>query len=40
MVSRLRVLNMPRSVACAGNVMRSVVETYFAPNQTVVCMSL
>jgi hypothetical protein len=35
MVSRMRVLGMPRSVACAENVMRSIVETYFAPNRTV-----
>jgi hypothetical protein len=35
MVSRLRVLNMPRSVACAEIVMRSIIETYFAPNRTV-----
>ena len=35
LVSRLRVLNMPRSVACAEIVMRSIVETYFAPNRTV-----
>jgi len=35
MVSRMRVLNMPRSVLCADNVMRSIVETYFAPNRTM-----
>jgi hypothetical protein len=35
MVSRLRVLNMPRSVVCAENVMRLIVETYFSPNRTV-----
>jgi hypothetical protein len=35
MVSRMRVLGMPRSVACADKVMRSIVDTYFAPNQTV-----
>jgi hypothetical protein len=35
MVSRLRVLSMPRSVACADIVMRTIVNTYFAPNQTV-----
>jgi hypothetical protein len=35
MVSRMRVLGMPRSVACAENVMRSIVETYFAPNRTI-----
>ena len=35
MVSRMRVLNMPRSVACTDNVMRSIIETYFTPNRTV-----
>jgi hypothetical protein len=35
MVSRLRVLSMPRSVACADIVMRTIVDTYFAPNQTI-----
>jgi hypothetical protein len=35
MVSRMRVLSMPRSVACADIVMRTIVDTYFAPNQTV-----
>jgi hypothetical protein len=35
LVSRLRVLNMPRSVACAEIVMRSIVETYSTPNRTV-----
>ena len=35
MVSRMRVLTMPRSVMCAEKVMGSIVETYFAPNRTV-----
>ena len=35
MVSRMRVLTMPRSVACAERVMDSIIETYFAPNRTV-----
>ena len=35
MVSRMRVLGMPRSVACAEIVMQSIIETYFAPNRTV-----
>jgi hypothetical protein len=34
-VSRMRVLNMPRSVACADNVMGAIIDTYFEPNQTV-----
>ena len=35
MVSRMRVLTMPRSVACADMVLHSIIETYFAPNWTV-----
>ena len=35
MVSRMRVLSMPRSVVCADKVMNSIIETYFAPNRTV-----
>jgi hypothetical protein len=35
MVSRMRVLTMPRSVACAEKVMDSIIETYFAPNRTI-----
>ena len=35
MVSRMRVLSMPRSVMCADKVMDSIIETYFAPNRTV-----
>ncbi len=35
MVSRMRVLSMPRSVVCADKVMDSIIETYFAPNRTV-----
>jgi hypothetical protein len=35
MVARMRVLSMPKAVACADIVMRSIIETYFAPNRTV-----
>ena len=35
MVSRMRVLNMPRSVVRADEVMRSILDTYFAPNRTI-----
>ena len=35
MVSRMRVLNLPRSVICAERVMRSILDTYFAPNRTI-----
>jgi hypothetical protein len=35
MVSRMRVLGMPKSVACADKVMQSIVDTYFTPNRTL-----
>jgi hypothetical protein len=35
LVSRMRVLNMPKSVVRADEVMRSILDTYFAPNRTV-----
>jgi hypothetical protein len=35
MVSRTRVLGMSKTAACVDVVMRSIVETYYAPNQTV-----
>jgi hypothetical protein len=35
MVSRMRVLSSPRTVACADNLMRATVDTYFAPNKTI-----
>ena len=35
MVSRMRVLCSPKTAACADTVMRTTIETYFAPNKTV-----
>ena len=35
MVSRMRVLSMPRSAACADRVMRATLDTYFEPNRTL-----
>jgi len=35
MVSRMRVLGMSKTTVCADTVMRSIVETYHAPNRTV-----
>jgi hypothetical protein len=35
MVSRMRVLGMSKTTACADLVMRAIVETYYAPNRTV-----
>jgi hypothetical protein len=36
MVNRMRALGMSRSTACADDVMVSIIETYSAPNRTVV----
>jgi hypothetical protein len=35
MISRMRVLFFPGTVACAEKVVRAVVDTYFAPNKTI-----
>jgi hypothetical protein len=35
MVSRMRALGMSKTTVCADIVMRSIVETYSAPNRTV-----
>jgi hypothetical protein len=35
MISRMRVISRPETIACADKVMRIVVETYLAPNKTV-----
>ena len=35
MVSRMRVLGMPRSIECAEKMMKAVIEAYFAPNRTL-----
>jgi len=35
MISRMRVLSAPRTIACADKLMVTIVETYFAPNRSV-----
>ena len=35
MVSRMRVMCWPRTVACADQVVRATIDTYFAPNMTM-----
>jgi protein-disulfide isomerase-like protein with CxxC motif len=35
LVSRMRVRSSPQIVACADNVMRIILDTYFAPNKTI-----
>jgi hypothetical protein len=36
MISRMRVLAFPRTVDCAEKTMRAVMDTYLAPNRTVL----
>jgi hypothetical protein len=35
MISRMRVLSSPRTVACADKTMDGIIGAYFAPNKTV-----
>ena len=35
MISRMRVLCLPRTIVCAESIMDVTVDTYFAPNKTV-----
>jgi hypothetical protein len=35
LISRMRVVSEPRTVACADKVMLSIIDTFFSPNQSV-----
>jgi hypothetical protein len=35
MISRMRVLSSPRTVACAQMIIEATIDTYFAPNKTI-----
>ena len=35
MISRMRVLSTPRTIACADKLMLTIVDTYFTPNRSV-----
>ena len=35
MISRMRVMSSPRTVASADEIMRATIDTYFAPNKTI-----
>jgi hypothetical protein len=35
MISRMRVLSEPRTVACADKIMLTIIDTYFSPNRSV-----
>jgi hypothetical protein len=34
LISRMRVVSLPRTVACAEKIMAATISTYFAPNKT------
>jgi hypothetical protein len=34
MISRMRILCLPRTVACAEKILYATVDTYFAPNKS------
>jgi hypothetical protein len=35
MISRMRLMSMPKTVACAEKLMDTTIATYFAPNKTI-----
>jgi hypothetical protein len=35
MISRMRVLCLPQTIACADKIMLTTIDTYFAPNKTI-----
>lgn len=35
MLSQMRVLSLPRTIACAPKIMLTVIDTYFSPNRTM-----
>jgi hypothetical protein len=35
MISRMRVVSLPQTIACAEKVVNTTVSTYFAPNRTI-----
>jgi hypothetical protein len=35
MISRMRLMSLPRTVACAEKLMDTTLATYFAPNKTI-----
>ena len=35
LISQMRVVSTPRTVACADKIMRIIIDTYFSPNHSV-----
>jgi len=36
LISRMRVLSTPRTVACADKIMLIIIDTYYSPNRSVI----
>ena len=35
MISRMRIVSLPQTIACADKLMLTIIDTYFSPNQSV-----
>jgi hypothetical protein len=35
MISRMRIVSLPRTIACADKIVLTIIDTYFSPNQSV-----
>jgi hypothetical protein len=35
MISRMRIVSLPHTIACADKIMLTIIDTYFSPNQSV-----
>jgi hypothetical protein len=35
MISRMRIVSLPGTIACADKIMLRIIDTYFSPNQSV-----
>jgi hypothetical protein len=35
MISQMRVVSAPRTVACADKIILTIIDTYFSPNRSV-----
>ena len=35
MISRMRIVSLPGTIACADKIMLTIIDTYFSPNQSV-----
>jgi hypothetical protein len=35
MISRMRIVSLPHTIACADKIMLTIIDTYFSPNQSM-----